>query len=273
MELDEIKKHWDANAKDNMTALFSTTKTGTIKQLEINAFAGVISSLVRDGSPKCLLEVGCGNGYNLFGLEGLFPTVEFEGIDYSEVMIASANDIKNQSTGSKIVFKVADFLNFNSKILRKPQYDFVITDRMLINLNSWELQQKALKKLVSLLKPSGHLIVIENFTNSYANQNHLRSILGLPPRVPDAYNKFIDEDDFEKTIKNELGAEIILSKNFASLHDILLYVLLPHSNSGSLCYDHPVMESVTQLLLDLPDELSESFGQFGQNNLYVLKRS
>ena len=93
MELDEIKKHWDANAKDNMTALFSTTKTGTIKQLEINAFAGVISSLVRDGSPKCLLEVGCGNGYNLFGLEGLFPTVEFEGIDYSEVMIASANHL------------------------------------------------------------------------------------------------------------------------------------------------------------------------------------
>ena len=117
MELDEIKKHWDTNAKDNTTALCSTTKTATIKRLEINAFAGVISSLIRDDSPKCLLEVGCGNGYNLFGLEGLFPTIEFEGIDYSEVMIASANDIKNERTGSKIVFKVADFLNFNSKIL------------------------------------------------------------------------------------------------------------------------------------------------------------
>ena len=73
--------------------------------------------------------------------------------------------------------------------------------------------------------------------------------------------------------KNELNLEIIISRNFASLHDILLYVLLPHSNSGEISYDHPVMEAVTELLKTIPDELSESVGRFGQNNLYVLKRS
>jgi len=152
-------------------------------------------------------------------------------------------------------------------------YDFVITDRMLINLNSWSLQRKAISNLISMLKPNGYLILIENFVDLHANQNQLRELIGLPPRVPDAYNKFLSEGDFVSFVENELKLEIILSRNFASLHDILLYVLLPHSNFGQVVYDHPVMESITQLLKNLPDEFSESFGRFGQNNLYVLKRS
>ena len=273
MELDEIKKHWDTNAKNNKTTLLSTTKTATIKQLEINAFARVIRKLCDDEATKCLLEVGCGNGYNLFGLAELFPNFKFEGVDYSKEMVKAAQNLNKQHADSKISFDVADILNLDASVLDNSIYDFVITDRMLINLNSWDLQQNALQKLVSLLKPNGYLILIENFTTSYANQNQLREIIGLPPRVPDAYNKFINENDFESFAKSELNAEIIISKNFASLHDILLYVLLPHSNSGQVSYDHPVMESVTQLLKNLPDEISENFGQFGQNNLYILKRS
>ena len=42
MELDDIKKHWDVSAKSNTTSLLSTTKTPTIKKLEINSFYQVI---------------------------------------------------------------------------------------------------------------------------------------------------------------------------------------------------------------------------------------
>jgi SAM-dependent methyltransferase len=272
MELDEIKKHWDANAKNNKTKLLSTTKTATIKQLEIDAFAREIQALCDNKAAKCLLEVGCGNGHNLFGLAELFPNFKFEGVDYSEEMVEAAQNLNKNQFDSKISFDVADVLKLEASVLDHSAYDFVITDRMLINLNSWDLQKNALQKLFALLKPNGYLILIENFTTSYRNQNELREIIGLPPRIPDAYNKFINENDFEIFIKNNLNAEIMVSKNFASLHDILLYVLLPHFNAGKVSYDHPVMESVTQLLINLPDELSESFGQFGQNNLYVLKR-
>lgn len=273
MELDDIKKHWDANAKKNKTALLSTTKTTTIKQLEIDAFSRAIYRLCNDEPAKRLVEVGCGNGYNLFGLAELFPDFEFVGLDYSDAMIEAAKSLKRKHYDFNISFNVADILELEESGLDDSGYDFVITDRMLINLNSWSLQQKAISNLISMLKPNGYLILIENFVDSHANQNQLREIIGLPPRVPDAYNKFLSEGDFVSFVENELKLEIILSRNFASLHDILLYVLLPHSNFGQVVYDHPVMESITQLLKNLPDEFSESFGRFGQNNLYVLKRS
>ena len=90
--------------------------------------------------------------------------------------------------------------------------------------------------------------------------------------MPDSYNKFLTETTFESFVEDELKAEIVLSQNFASLHDILLYVLLPHLNAGQVVYDHPLMESVTELLKNVPEQFSESFGRFGQNNLYVLTR-
>ena len=168
---------------------------------------------------------------------------------------------------------MADALKIPNRKLKSDNYDFVITNRMLINLNSWALQQEAIQNIVELLKPGGSLIIIENFVNSYANQNTLRELIDLPPRVPDSYNKFLDEKLFEKFVSEEIGLEIMKVDNFASLHDILLYVLLPHLNSGTISYDHPLMNIVTEFLVKLPNELSGSFGYFGQNNLYVLRRT
>lgn len=272
MELDDIKKHWDTNANNNKTSLLSTTKTPTIKELEINAFYRVIKKIHQNKSKQKLLEVGCGNGYNLFGLADSFPMLELYGVDYSEEMIKAANALNKENYNSNIQFEVADVLSIQDEAISMSTYDYVITNRMLINLNSWSLQQQALKNLVSLLDDNAHLILIENFNNSYANQNELRELIGLPSRVPDAYNKFINEDVFETFLCKELNLEIVDSNNFASLHDILLYVLIPHFNSGKVSYDHPLMGSVTNLLKNLPDKFLKNFGYFGQGSMYVLKK-
>lgn len=273
MELNEIKKHWDTNAKNNKGSLLSTTKTSTIKHLEITAFSRAIKKLYKHTSAQSLLEVGCGNGHNLFGLAEVFPSLEIHGIDYSGEMIKAARSLNEKRHNSKIQFEIADVLAMHNNNEIRTGYDFVITDRMLINLNSWELQKQALENLGSLLNHGGNLIVIENFTNSHANQNKLRELIGLPLRTPDPYNKFLDEDLFEKFVRERLNLKITQSHNFGSLHDILLYVLIPHANSGIVSYDHPLMESVTTLLKNLPDELSDKFSGFGQNQLYVLTRS
>ena len=273
MELDDIKKHWDKNAKSNTTSILSTTKTPTIKKLEIDAFYRAIIKLSDNKNTGRLLEVGCGNGHNLFGLKQLLPNLNLQGVDYSEEMIDAAQKINHEKYNSDIEFSVQDVLKIPNEKLKSYTYDFVITNRMLINLNSWTLQQEALRNIVELLNPGGSLIIIENFVNSYANQNILRELIGLPSRVPDSYNKFLDETLFEKFVSEEIGLKIMKIDNFASLHDILLYVLLPHLNSGTISYDHPLMNSVTELLANLPNELSSSFGYFGQNNLYVLRRT
>jgi len=61
MELDDIKKFWDENAKTNTTSILSTTKTSTIKKLEIDAFYRAIRNLSDTDKTGRLLEVGCGN--------------------------------------------------------------------------------------------------------------------------------------------------------------------------------------------------------------------
>ena len=78
MELDDIKKHWDENAKSKSTSILSTTKTPTIKKLEIDAFYQVILNLSDNNKPERLLEVGCGNGHNLFGLKQLLPNLRLQ---------------------------------------------------------------------------------------------------------------------------------------------------------------------------------------------------
>ena len=271
MDMDEIKKHWDSNAKKYQTKLNSTTKTSTIKRLEIDAFSRVIEMFGEPDGRKSVLEVGCGNGHNLFGLVGHFPNFTFHGIDYSVDMIVAARETNGDLAHDQISFGVGDALNLGTAEMPEPPFDFVLTNRLLINLNAWELQKSALEHLRGVVAKGGFLISIENFEGSYGNQNLLRESIGLPPRVPDQYNKFMKEDQFEAFISQELGMTLIHSENFASLHDLILYVLIPHMNDGKVDYGNPAMESVTALLESLPGDIQNSFGSFGQNRLYVFK--
>jgi len=272
MELHEIRAHWDTLAKKHGLNLRSTTKTPTIKQLEISAIARAIERSTTTAEASSILEVGCGNGHNIFGLSRLFPHLKFHGIDYSDDMISAACKLKDELPNCDLEFSVGDVLNLSATSALKNSYDFVFTDRLLINLNSWELQQQGIEQLAQCIKRNGFLIIIENYVQSYANQNQLRELIGLTPRISDPYNKFIHENLFEEFIVKKLGFEYIYSENFGSLHDLILYVLLPHINDGKVIYDHPLMESVTSLLEQMPDYFRNDLGNFGQNKLYLFKK-
>ena len=100
----------------------------------------------------------------------------------------------------------------------------------------------------------------------------MRELIGLQARTPDPYNKFIDEAKLESFACDELNLKLLQVENFGSMHDLILYVLLPHINSGEIIYNHPLMESVTSLLEKLPEEFVNGFGNFGQNKLYLFEK-
>ena len=60
MELKEIKKHWETLAEKYAEDLKSTTKTSTIKKLEINAIQNTIKQIINIVGNVNILEVGCG---------------------------------------------------------------------------------------------------------------------------------------------------------------------------------------------------------------------
>lgn len=271
MNLQDIEKHWSLWAQTYKDDLRATTKTATIKQLEVYALLRAIQRLgIQTDAALDVLEVGCGNGYNCFGLANSLTNATFTGVDFIEEMVLHARSLQPNFPTAATEFYQGNVLALDSHPSLKPHYDIVFTDRCIINLNSFELQRDAVKQLLAKVRPNGHLLMIENMTASYGWQNELRSSAGLMPRTPDKFNLFIDEENLIASIKDE--ATLVDSETFAALHDLLLYVLIPMTNGGHTDYAHPLVEAATKLLLVNDDRFSRAFGAFGQNRLLVFQR-
>jgi hypothetical protein len=141
----------------------------------------------------------------------------------------------------------------------------------LINLNTAELQKRAMSGLASKLRPGGHLIMIENSMETYAAQNRCRNMLGLPSRKPADFNRFFEEGEIRSHIASA-GLEVIDVEDFSSLHDLVLYVLVPAINGGEVDYDHPLVEAATRLSTEMSAQTKSPFGAFGQNRMFVCKK-
>ena len=273
MDLKEIHEHWESIAEANGVVLTSTTKTSTIKRLEIAAMGRALATYLPDKKTVSVLEMGCGNGHNLYALSGLFAEAIFEGTDINPSMIHDARVLEGASgLNDRMTFRVTDVLEMDADQELSDHYSAVITDRLLINLTSWELQQRALESLSERVAKDGLLLILENFRGVYTAQNSLRQAIGLNPRTPDPTNLFMDENVFDAYMQNDLGLELVEVDDFGSLHDVLLYVLMPSVNDGTVVYDHPLMEAVTTLLENSSEFPERSFGSFGQNRLYIYRK-
>jgi SAM-dependent methyltransferase len=271
MKLIDIEQHWENWAKEFKLDVRATTKTRTIKELEVAALYQAFARTPFFTQTACrVLEVGCGNGHNCFMLHDLLPHFEFTGVDFIPEMIDNAEKIKY--SGSKydaIHFAVGNVLELDENTSLDEQYQIVFTDRCLINLNTHALQQQALDQLYKKTVPGGYVVLIENVEQTYKKQNALRESVGLQARTPDAYNLFLNEESFLAHASKNL--QLIDAVDFASLHDLILYVLVPMMNNGKVDYDAKIVHSATQLLL-ASEKLGRACGSFGQNRLYLFRK-
>jgi len=272
MELNEIKQHWENWAKEFKLDIRATTKTGTIKKLEVNALYHAFMETPFSKQPNVeVLEVGCGNGHNCFSLSELMPNFIFTGVDLVSEMVSNAIKIKEKNKEYKRVkFFQGNILDLVNNPSLKDKYDIVFTDRCLINLNKHNLHEKGLDQLYSKTKKQGYIVLIENIFQTYSIQNELRESVGLKKRTPDKFNLFVDEPSFLAHARTKLNLERY--EDFGSLHDIILYILVPMINDGEIDYDNPLVTAATELLLSNSDKLRGSFGSFGQNRLYVFRK-
>jgi len=269
MELDDIKQHWQSWANEYKKDLRATTKAGTAKQLEVNALIQAIKTISKQNTS--VLEVGCGNGYNCFALTKHFPNFDVTGVDYIDEMVNNAATLNNEFA-TRVNFYQEDILHLYQNDKLKTDYEIVFTVRCLINLNNDELQFEGLKQLAKKVAQDGYLILIENQSSTHGNQNILRESLGLERRSPADFNHFMDETKLLNNM-NTLGFELCQQQNFSSLHDILLYCLIPSTNGGVNDYDHPLVHAAADLVTNSGDKYLNAFGEFGQNKLLMFKRN
>jgi SAM-dependent methyltransferase len=261
-----VKQHWERLAEEHRTGLEATTKTPTIKALEIAALARALRAAGLDEKRGAVvLEVGCGNGRNCIDLANKFPGARFTGVDYVPQMIESAR----AAAGARpLAFEVGDALEIDRHPALLPEYDVVFTDRCVINLMTSEEQLRTLDQLTAKVRIGGALVLLENTRQAFEAQNDLREAARLPRRTPPEHNRFIDEEAFLEAARERL--ELVAVDEFAALHDLVLYVLVPAANGGTVDYGHPVVEAATRLLLARPG--AGKVTSAGQNRLFHFVR-
>lgn len=164
-------------------------------------------------SSDTLADIGCGDGE---------ATIEYAkhvkkciGFERSNHLRSIASNAARKSGLKNLEFKPGDVMKMKNV---KEKFDVIITQRLVINLLSWEEQQEALLNIHNALKPGGRYIMIENTNDSFQEMNDMRVDVGLQPVPQHWHNRFFD---YDKLIKFMDGKFQLLKT-----HDLGLYYFL-----------------------------------------------
>jgi ubiquinone/menaquinone biosynthesis C-methylase UbiE len=232
---DAIQKHYREQAQKHGLSGTSTMEDETVRTRELEMLAQFVGAMAK-GRRMQVLDLGCGNGYALEHLEREYPRQNFTGVDFSEELLALAQKRKlraklQQGDARQLPFPDASF-------------DFVYSERCLINIMDWEGQQRGLREVHRVLKPGGTYLMIECFTDALDRLNRARQDCGLPPIPPASHNYYFERERFMAAIEPQfdvldlkrikgIGGYQFYS-NFLSTHYFISRVLYPAVLKGEL---------------------------------------
>lgn len=216
--------------------------------------------LTRRGS---LLDAGCANGYSTLEFAKASLSISVRGVDYSEAMVQDAKGLLTKSPRQiqkRVSFGFGDVLCLKEKDSR---YDQVVSKRCIINLPSWELQQKALQEFIRVLKPKGTLLLSEASAQGWRNMNRLRKEFGLNEIPQPWHNLYLDEEKFFPYLKPWM--KLVENINFSSTYYIGSRVFQPFIIGKD---KEPRFDSEINKLFTL----FPSVGDYGTQKLYIFQK-
>lgn len=253
-KLDKIRAFWNEKAADHGSNLAATTPDPLLKELEIDALRRALDP------DRDTLEVGCGNGYNIFSLAESFSG-RLVGIDYAEKMVAAAKSVhKSSPHQNRISFFVGDVLGDLSPLGVFPQ---IYLNRCLINLTTVELQIAAVENLSSMLLPGGRLALLECSQDSLDALNDLRKMADLDPISLHWHNKYLDEEVFLSRTPSSLRH--ISTDCFSSFYYVASRVLNAAITPPGHSPDY--LSKINQISRKLP-----SMGDYGPHKLFLFEK-
>jgi ubiquinone/menaquinone biosynthesis C-methylase UbiE len=171
---EEVLEYWNNNAVESMYD----------KHL-LNAEIELLLRQVPEGAK--ILDAGCGEGEGTLAYSAV-PGAVVHAVDFSETRLQKARERLSQQ--KNVIFKQVDFLGGYEL---DHDYDVIVSQRFLINLMEWSLQQKVLLDLTSMLKPGGRLLMLEGSRQGVDQLNAFRAALGLEPIEVKWHNLFFDD--------------------------------------------------------------------------------
>ena len=261
---DRIRQYWEDRAKTYASLPAATTDDVYLREVEIHTLIRTLSGLDLPSNAS-VLDVGCGDGYSTLRVAQSFPRFRFLGVDYSQGMIENAQRrLKTEpELSGRVSFIKGDVLSL-SEPCRDEAFDFVLTDRCLINLDSIEDQSEAIAQIGMRTKPEGFYLAIENFIEGQENMNKARAAVGVPEIPVRWHNLYFREREFVQSTERFFA--VITWLDFASSYYFatrVIYSALCQRRGEKPDYQH----EIHKLAVDLPP-----FGQFSPIRMAVLRR-
>ena len=174
----EVLEYWN---KDEVESMYD-------KHL-INAEIYLINSRIRGASK--ILDAGCGEGEGTL-VYAQNNNVVVHAADFSNTRLEKARERLSHLPNVKLM--QVDFL---SDYTIDNDYDYIVSQRFLINLMEWELQKKVILDLVKHLKVGGKLLMLEGSEDGVKQLNTIRGFFDLDPIPVKWHNLFFKNDMLE----------------------------------------------------------------------------
>ena len=209
-----------------------------------------------------VMDIGCGNAMTLIAL-AKEKNCSGVGIDFSDQMIEES---KARIKESRLNNLLEVFVHKIPPIpLEYGKFDFVITNRSLINLLDVREQKKAVQEISNLLKPGGIYMMVECFNDGAIATNNLRQQLGLEKIEAPWHNLFFNKSEVEGWQSEDF--KIIEQEYISSTYHFLsrvVYAKLANDSGEELRYD----SEINKIALMLP----KNIGNFGPVKALIWKK-
>lgn len=261
---EKVRIYWEERAKANYNKNTATTNDIHLRELEIKTFIDTINQ-IGTHNIKRILDLGCGDGRSTLEIAKRFPEFQFLGLDYSEAMIETAkrNLLKLDGLNGRVNFSIGDVTKLGDALNGK-QFDIILSDRCLINLDSSDIQYNAFSVINKHLRSGGYFIAIENFVDGHDAMNDARKLMGLPEIPIPWHNKYFKEFEFLHNSK-KIFSHVEIS-NFSSSYYFatrVIYSAMCQMRNETPDYDH----EIHQLAIRLPWA-----GNFSPIKLILMKK-
>lgn len=231
-----ILEHYRKEAELHGRDTSSTMRDEITRGREVAAVIRFIEHLSLGQPEARVLDVGCGNGYLLEVLAQRFPRLALAGLEYTPEMVAIAQERRvprcTISPGDVRALPYPD-----------ASFDFVVTERCIINILDVPGQEKALREVARVVRPGGHYLCIEAFTDGLNNLNAARAELGLEPNAPPHHNIWFDKAWFLDVVGKDFDLvepkddPTLPPPNFLSSHYFISRVMYPSMTRREVLYN------------------------------------
>jgi ubiquinone/menaquinone biosynthesis C-methylase UbiE len=233
----EIIKFWESQAqkfKDDVKAV-------NFDPLEEELEIFFLNQLIAEQETIC--DIGCGNGRTLIDLALKKPKCIFYGLDFSESMIAVANEKKASLNISNINFFHLDAILDNLAHYIDIKFDKIITKRLLINLKGND-KLRAINNINEMLKDNGIYMMIECFLEPLERINIIRNKLDLSEIKVKYFNEYLSYEFLDEIKSMFIVKEKI---DFESLYYFISRVFNAYISNGEPDYYAPINKLALKL--------------------------